>query len=331
MRLLSVGLPVFVSPAVQSAKRYRSVIRGWEPERKIFLVVPGDNEKFPARMMNQEAVFRFLHEGQACAFKSVVIRGAVAETGRFGEIQIAWPESIETVHVRRSPRVSVEYPCTFRWGAGPQHTGIVMDLSEGGCSIEFSLDTPPEAEADLDLTFCLPGELPVNPTATVKSVTRKGDAWRAGCQFREMDDVTAGNIRLTIVESMSATRVKGRVVVVLGENSPEVREAVTLLRNDGIESVVAPSILSIGYLLLSRDVNGLIIFDGAREIATPDLCRLVKGTPRLENLPICVVGFPDDVGFTDCDARYILWTNAQDVATAIVASWSSAAPAGAAG
>lgn len=235
MRLLSVGLPIFVSPAVQSAKRYRAIIRGWEPDRKIFLVVPGDEEKFPARMMNQEAVFRFLHEGQACAFKSVVIRGTVAETGRFGEIQIAWPETIETVHVRRSPRVSVEYPCTFRWGAGPQYTGTIMDLSEGGCSIEFSVDTPPEVDADVEVTFHLPGELPVTDLpATVKSLTHKGDAWRAGCQFRQMDHVTAGNIRLTIIEALSAKRAKGCVVVVLGESTTNVRETVALLRNDGV-------------------------------------------------------------------------------------------------
>lgn len=318
---------------MQSAKRYRTTLRGWEANRKLFLVVAADAEKIPARMMNQEAVFRFLHEGHACAFKATVIRGTSAESGRFGEIQVAWPENIETVQVRRSPRVNVDYPCTLHWGGCAPVLGTILDLSEGGCSIELVVETPPCIGADVELAFRLPGELPVTDiSATVKSLIQRGEAWRLGCEFRKMDDVTAGNIRLTVVEVLSSKRSGGCTVVVLSESTDNLREMIASLRTDGIESMVAVSILSIGYLLLSRQVNALVIFDGAREITTLDLCRLVRATPRIEGLPILVVGEVDrennaclmSAGATAC----IPWTDAHAVAGEIRTGWVlAAAPA----
>ncbi|MDZ4858864.1 MAG: PilZ domain-containing protein [Candidatus Hydrogenedentes bacterium] len=288
---LTVGLSLFLSPGVNSPKHYRTVVRGWEDKRRIWLDAAPGEEKLPLTLMGRAAIFRFLQEGEASAFHAHVDQVVGVDGTRASGLVISWPDTVETVGIRKHPRIRAQYPCSVTI-AQKTIQAEIRDLSEGGCSIQLEGKVSASLETELSVSFQLPGAASINEIpAWVVSATRKDTGWLIGCKFGDLDEIATTNIRMAITDVLAAMRGDTvKRIVILGPNDTNVRALVTALREANYEVFVAEYMLNALYWLGGQKVTALLIVDQPLEVSADVVCRILRITPSTESVPIYLIG-----------------------------------------
>ncbi|HOT49765.1 MAG TPA: flagellar brake domain-containing protein, partial [Candidatus Hydrogenedentes bacterium] len=124
---LQVGCPVAFhsDPFVKDAPRYSSVIRGWRRLSYVLVDRPRIGPHFAAIRENQPCVIRFVRDGKACAFDSLVLDWDTRMHNAYCRVE--WPREFKVVVFRRFERVKVELPSSLFFRGG-EDSGTVVDL-----------------------------------------------------------------------------------------------------------------------------------------------------------------------------------------------------------
>ncbi|RDL45948.1 flagellar brake protein [Marinomonas piezotolerans] len=123
----------FISPA----GRYAVKVLGRLPGRSLIVSCPKVNGKNIIVRESQVVNVRLMLATSVCAFSSKIAK-SFTEPG--AHLHIAYPAYVETSEVRQSVRVETRLICSLEAGFGDlpipeSSTGVVVDLSVGGCKI----------------------------------------------------------------------------------------------------------------------------------------------------------------------------------------------------
>ncbi|WP_417506385.1 flagellar brake protein [Marinomonas gallaica] len=122
----------FISPP----GRYSVRVLGRIPGRSLIVSCPKVNGKNIIVRDNQIVNVRLMSATSVCAFSTKIAKSFLEPAGH---LHIAYPEYVETSEVRQAVRVEARLICSLEPnGEQPiygQSTGVVVDLSTGGCKI----------------------------------------------------------------------------------------------------------------------------------------------------------------------------------------------------
>ncbi|MCO4786915.1 flagellar brake protein [Marinomonas atlantica] len=122
----------FISPP----GRYAVRVLGRIPGRSLIVTCPRVNGKNIIVRDNQVVNVRLMSATAVCAFSTKIAKSFLEPAGH---LHIAYPEYVETSEVRQAVRVEARLICSLEPnGEQPIYsssTGVVVDLSTGGCKI----------------------------------------------------------------------------------------------------------------------------------------------------------------------------------------------------
>lgn len=185
---LAVGIEIFIQKEL-IRRKFCSKIIGWDLPNFIMMELPSVNGVYVDFSRSEIIVARYLFNGTAYGFKSTVI-DLVKKPKPL--LFVEFPETIEEVSLRKSPRYEVEILCklAMRNGEG-EVNGLMMNLSKGGCGVHISREK--EFPEDLGIgeivyiSFLLPPKLEIERcTAYIKRIHRS-DYIELGLEFDTVD------------------------------------------------------------------------------------------------------------------------------------------------
>ncbi|MAF16585.1 MAG: flagellar brake protein [Marinomonas sp.] len=123
----------FISPPGRHTVR----VLGRIPGRSLIVSCPRVNGKNIIVRDSQVVNVRLMSATAVCAFSSKIAKSFLEPAGH---LHIAYPQFVETSEVRQAVRVESRLICSMEPGSGKQPipasaTGVVIDLSTGGCKI----------------------------------------------------------------------------------------------------------------------------------------------------------------------------------------------------
>jgi len=291
---LQVGCPVAFhsDPFVKDAPRYSTVIRGWRKASYILMDRPKIGVHYAAIRENQPCVVRFVRDGKACAFDSLVLDWDTRACNAYCRVE--WPREFKIVVFRRFERIKVELPCEFFIGSD-RNSGEVLDLSIGGCRIctraSMSVNTL------LPLSFVLPDGCPVDRVqCEVRNVQPVGEASYVGCEFVEGQICVESNVAFYITTMLERTGVRSadaETILILDLAPGTAREVRRILQARGYETFIATDVVDAFARLRIAPPGALLINASLGELDGLLIARLVRMTPGLESLPLFLFNVPE--------------------------------------
>lgn len=307
---LNVGTPlVFQSdPAHKESPRYPTVLRGWRKPSYMLLDRPKVSGHFAAMRDNQPCVMRFVHEGRACAFDSVVLDWDTRQYNSY--CRILWPRSVTVVSFRKAERVRATIPCKVHSPAGDEE-GFIRDMSLGGCGVEIKQQLP--VNLPLSLSFSLTeGIESDNVKVIARSIRQSDDGYLLGCQFVAGQTVVENDVAFYVMSSLnrSGRGDTGMRAILINKNPEEVQAIKSLLEQQGHESTVFPGALdALAYLRMSP-ISAVLLSQQQTELPGILIARLIRTSAGFENTPIFLMHADDaatveqaaKIGVTQCFA-----------------------------
>lgn len=190
----------FISPP----GRHTVKVLGRLPGRSLIVSCPRVNGKNIIVRDNQVVNVRLMLATSVCAFSSKVAK-SYQDPG--AHLHIAYPEYVETSEVRQAVRVETKLICTLEPGNGEQPiyesaTGVVIDLSAGGCKIVSKDDFGS-----------------VNQTMRLAVNIHVGDykhILKLDCEIRSQEIQMMEQIQSTIADNAFLARMGGEYLYVYG-------------------------------------------------------------------------------------------------------------------
>lgn len=294
---LSVGQTFIYCPESGriGQRRYRAVLRGWYSGYYLSLDRPKANDRFVALRDSEACIMRFLYEGQACGFDSMVL-GWDGEKA-MPQFRVAWPREFQMVSIRKHERVKVHVPGTLTVKGGNTYPVEILDISEGGCGICTTMPTGLEAQDDVRIAFTLPdGSLIDGIIGTICTSRPTKQGMIAGCQFRQDQESLISDIRFFILAVLGRMMNKpghARRVVVIEQLPDNPQSLSNTLEREGYEVVPATGVMEAFYRLRMAQPTAMILHYEQQELPWDQICRVVRGTRGFEELPIFLFAPPD--------------------------------------
>jgi CheY-like chemotaxis protein len=269
--------------------RFRTVLRGWRRGDYLLIEYAADADL----RKGQGCVLRFLAEGKACAFDSTIVDFGSGQFYPF--IRISWPSAINYVSVRKHERIPVQVPCKVTMESG-EAEGEILDLSSGGCRLYMQERL--ERGAELKLHFTLPDGSRIHDlAATVQNQAERHSGALMGCKFSDAAGKLTNDIAIyvsTTLERMRAGDYQDHNRVIVIDHNPEGLTALQeQLQSMGIEVVPAPSLVDGVFRIRLSIPSAVLVNQELPELSGCEVCRILKGTPRFESLPVLVYGGND--------------------------------------
>jgi CheY-like chemotaxis protein/c-di-GMP-binding flagellar brake protein YcgR len=288
---LNVGCPLVLHPEPfeASAPRYSTCVRGWSKSSYLLIDRPRVNNRFAAVRENQPCVVRFLYNGLACAFDTMVLDWDTRQYHSY--CRISWPTKFQTVSFRKFERVRAQIPCGFIYG-GKKHTGTIEDISIGGCRIRTSAQLENDCTIELDLS--LPDGCVVEQVrAEVKNVRPAAGEFLLGCQFLEDQPEVESEIAFyvtTVLDRGEARASERQRILVIDDNRTVAMVLRNLFEQKGIEVLPASGTLDGLSRLRLSSPEAVLISQRMTDLPGIDSARLIRATRGLENLPVFLYG-----------------------------------------
>lgn len=288
---LSVGCPLVLHPEPfqAAAPRYATRVRGWSKSSYLLIDRPRIHHRFAAIRENQPCIVRFLSNGRACAFDTMILDWDTRQYHSY--CRISWPTNVETVSFRKFERVRAEIPCSFEINK-EEYTGIIEDISIGGCRIRTSVSLENETLLRMDLN--LPdGSLLEQIRAVVKNVRAAGEEFLLGCQFEEDQPEVESDIAFyvtTVLERGEVRMPERPRIIIIDENRTISSVLRNLLEQKGMEVFSAFGTLDGLSRLRLGAPNAVLISEKMSDLAGVDSIKMIRATRGLETLPIYLYG-----------------------------------------
>ena len=288
---LEVGNPVALQYEVghKWAPRYPSCIRGWQMQKAIFVDRPKAGKRFVPVRDDQECIIRFLHDGNAIAFVSTVLRADTMTENAY--CHIAWPSQVEVVPFRRFERASISLPCQLHVN-DETHAGEIRDLSAGGCGV-FSSVYIPETTA-IHLTFSLPIGVHLDRIAvTTRNVRPEADGHFLGFEFDKGQEHVRADltffVKLLLKGQKEWTPNHPRVLII-DQDKSQVTGLQEDFQSNGCDVFVAENLVDGIQRLHLYNPHALLIGHQQRGIPGEDFARMLRATEALASFPIFLYG-----------------------------------------
>lgn len=287
-KCLSVGLRFifYPDPGESSGRRYKTCLRGWHALHYLSVDRPKVNDRLVALREHQTCIVRFLFEGQACGFDTMVLGW---DTGKSNpQLRLAWPREFQLVSIRKHERIRIQIPGTIELPDGVSSPAEVLDLSEGGCGLCTMASVT--LKSTVKLSFTLPdGSLIDRIGALVCSVAPSGQGNLVGCRFLTGQQGFTSDIRFYILAALGHMRGhagSGRRIVVMEEDLENPGDVCIALDEKGYEVVHAGGLVDAFYRLRMVQPAALVLHWKQQELAWDEVCRIVKHTQGMKDLPI---------------------------------------------
>jgi len=296
---LNVGCPLVLHPEPfeASAPRYSACVRGWSKSSYLLIDRPRINNRFAAIRENQPCVVRFLYNGRACAFDTMILDWDTRQYHSY--CRISWPTKFQTVSFRKFERVRAQIPCSFEHG-GEKHEGVIEDISIGGCRVRTSCQVENNSTIELDLSLpdgCVLEQI----RAAVKNVRAGGGEFLLGCQFEDDQPEVESDIAFyvtTVLERGEVRTTERQRVLIIDDNRTVAMVLRNLLEQKGIEVLPASGTLDGLSRLRLSSPDAVLISQRMTDLPGIDSARLIRATRGLENLPLFLYGGdipPDEI------------------------------------
>ncbi len=294
--LLAVGVTaVFdMDPNRKDGPRAKTIIRGWRKPTHIMVDRPKSQTGGYAPLQEgQKCVMRYLHEGQACAFDSMVLDW---DSRRYNPyLRIAWPKSVNHVPFRKHERIKLQLPCEVLWPDGAATTESIRDMSSGGCGV-FANKTI-ENGGVLRMSFQLPdGSNIQQMRAIVRNSRDTGSGFLLGLEFINGQEQAENDIAFFVTTTLDRRRTDAGVtgpaqrVLVMDDNADTCSRFKRNFDNRGIEVIVAANAVDGMYRLRMSPPTAIIVSQTLPDLAGTEVCRAIKMHDDFKVLPVFVYG-----------------------------------------
>jgi hypothetical protein len=294
-QLLAVGMMTLFhpDPLRKDASRYQTIVRGWRAGQYVML----DRPKADARSLllireGQDCNVRYMIEGRACAFESRVLDFDVMRNNPY--MRLRWPEQIEYTYFRRGERVKLDIPCTLAAPGRDASQGTLIDLSQGGCAIEWP--TAFDKDQRISIDFELPtGHLVEKLPLVVCSAREQERGFMLGCTFTEEAHPGKDDIAFFVVSRLTSEHGKraigaGPRALVIDNDAVRAANIVKHLQQKGVDSLAAESVLDGFHRLMALPHSGLAVFGGMPVMNAAEITRVVRASGGFDTLPIVAYG-----------------------------------------
>lgn len=298
-RFLHVGTVVMMhtDPNRKDGPRHKTIVRGWNKPSHIMVDRPKtETGLFAALQENQNCVMRFLHEGRACAFDTMVLDWDTRRHHPY--LRVTWPKSLQFISFRKFERVKVSIPCTVQWQANHATTEHIRDLSIGGCSV-----TAPRAvgkDAELTLSFELPDGLALaNVQAKVRNERQKGERYILGLEFKKGQESVENDLAFYVISVLDRvqgappdTRESKRLLVI--ENNTDLAGKVRhMFERRGWEVLIAYDTADGLSRLRMSSPTAVVVNQHLQDLCGVTVCKVLKGSRDFGRIPVFVYGAED--------------------------------------
>jgi c-di-GMP-binding flagellar brake protein YcgR len=284
---ISVGCAVSFQPDVMTKEgpRYQTVIRGWSKPAHILIDRPKLGGRFVAMHERQVCVVRFVREGKAYAFDSVVLEWDSRQTDAY--CRIAWPKAFQVVPFRKFERARMQLPCRAEAGADSCNAQIV-DMSIGGCRLQTP--QPIQIGTALSLNFTLPdGSLMNGVRCTVRNARETAEQAYLGCEFDPGQICVESHIAFFLAMMLDRTGVRNTrasEVLLIDDDlaqAPELRKA---FQAQGLAMLAFGNMMDGLMRLRAVLPRAVLLNENQKQLPGVAAARLIHLTPGLESIPI---------------------------------------------
>ena len=289
-QMLAVGRAVLMETSVSAAaeSRFTAHVRGWLCGEYVIMESPNLDSQMIIVSPKQECIFRFMAEGEVCAFRGIVLdRG----TGPYSRMfRISWPRRIKTIRLRSHERVSTHVSCSILCDGEPEFSGELIDLSINGCGV---LAPKPLQPGDrLELAFDLPGGVSIEAvSAIVRRSELEGDQFRLGCSFEHVPPEVQADVEYYVAITMENMREQNDEnpkpwVLVIEPDPQRANPLRKVLSERGIGVFTARNAVY-GMARLGNTMPMAILVDQSQGGCSGiDVCRVIRTAPKLGELPV---------------------------------------------
>ncbi|HPO15243.1 MAG TPA: PilZ domain-containing protein [Candidatus Hydrogenedentes bacterium] len=294
--LLAVGVTaVFdMEPNRKDGPRAKTIIRGWRKPTHIMLDRPKSQTGGYAPLQEgQKCVLRYLHEGQACAFDSMVLDWDARRYNPY--LRIAWPKSVNHVPFRKHERIKLQLSSEILWPDGSVTTESVRDLSAGGCGLYASKTI--DNGGIVRMNFQLPdGSNVQHMRAIVRNTRETGSGFLLGLEFIEGQEQAENDITFFVTTTLERRRTDTggstqiHRVLVIDDNTDTSGRLKRNFDNRGMEVVVAANAVDGMYRLRMSPPTAVVVCQTLPDLAGVEVCRMIKIHEDFKSLPVFVYG-----------------------------------------
>jgi len=295
---LGVGCPMVfqIGPAANSdAPRATTVVRGWRKPSYILLDRPRMGERFAAIREQQPCAVRFVHEGKACAFESMILDWDTRQHNSY--CRIGWPASIDVVTFRKFERVKTSVPCTIEVESECIEA-VVVDLSLGGCGVRASEHPQLTVGKTVCLSFILPdGSFLERVETIIKNVRTVHEKLLLGCEFVEgqvgVDNDIAFYIKTRLERHDVSDDLKQRILVICEHQQPASMLR-RLFEQRGFEVALAGATVDGLARLRLFSPLAVVVYEHQADLQGALTTQMIHKTRGLEGLDVFLFGGNDD-------------------------------------
>lgn len=330
-QLLTVGMVAQLNahPSRKAPLRNPAVIRGWQ--KGGYVILEGlAGHTLPRLPKGHRCRMCFISMGRACGFDAEVLGGDECDVP---QVRLSWPASIEVIRMRQHERIETQLTCRVDYPDGARFSGLVTDLSVGGCCVQC-LEAPaagPSTQLTVAIEF--PNGCRVDNLCAVVRSSRPTAFLNAGCQFVDLDESQRQDLFLYVSTTLALHRHGGHLVpsVLLLANRPEISQALIAAFDERqVEAVAVRSVVDAFYRLRVVRPMAFLIHAGESPMDVATLVRVVRTANGLETLPIYVYGASSASVLGEVvDGVFVAETSAEAIAEAVVKPSASAVDAAA--
>jgi hypothetical protein len=193
--IFSPGLPLSLELLLLEKIRCTSFFRGSREYHYVLIDHPLHNG-LPVRMEeNKSCIVRFIWEGNVFGFSGHIIS---AIRHPFPLAFLTYPDQLESLNLRTTTRYPVRIEATYahqtQEGSAPgSGTGLIINISEGGCLLEGKSVFDPGSR--LTLSFTIPPQETIQELEVeVKRVRKRGEQTHLGLTFITPSETNARKI-----------------------------------------------------------------------------------------------------------------------------------------
>jgi c-di-GMP-binding flagellar brake protein YcgR len=180
---------LFESPRLPDS-RTQTFFRGCKQDEYLIIDHPQNDIGIPLMLKDgMPCIIRFLYEGKAFAFQSVIDK---VLRYPYPFIFVTYPRELENLNLRNSERHNVRFPAVYNHKSGDKTSktdlqGTILDLSAKGCLLET--DHPQNPDSIVLVSFSLPNQKDIkNLAAKVRRVSKREETYRLGLMFMVSED-----------------------------------------------------------------------------------------------------------------------------------------------
>ncbi len=284
-------------PNRKDGPRFKTVVRGWRKPTHLIVDRPKTEAgMFAALTEGQNCVVRFLHEGRACAFDTMIIDWDTRRSHPY--LRSTWPKSLQYVSFRRFERVKVKLPCTVQRKDGSSSAEELRDLSIGGCGV--AAFRPLREGESVSLSFELPdGMTLADVKAGVRNVRPMGDTFFLGLEFHKGQESVENDLAffvLSMLDRMHATgeasRQSPRLLIIDddAEGAGKIRHG---FERKNWEALVAYDTADGLSRLRMSSPSAVVVNQNLKDLPGTTVCKVLKMSRDFGSVPVFVYGGDD--------------------------------------